>query len=140
MRVLSIAKGFHKLSRQIAPELKEKERDRIRAITLWQRTKDMPLVCETFGMGRATLYRWIRRYSPKDLTSVKDRSRRPYSIRKPKWSYELIGAVKALREQYPRWGKDKLVVLLTRQGWKTSTSTVGRILTHLKKKGQIVEP
>jgi len=100
----------------------------------------MSLVCETFGMGRATLYRWIRRYNPKDLTSVKDRSRRPYSIRKPKWSYELIGAVKALREQYPRWGKDILVVLLTRQGWKTSTSTVGRILTHLKKKGQIVEP
>ena len=45
-----------------------------------------------------------------------------------------------LREQYPRWGKDKLVVLLTRQGWQVSTSMVGRILTRLKARGVLREP
>ena len=103
-------KGFISYPDKVAPELKEKERDRIRAITLWQRTKDMPLVCETFGMSRATLYRWIKRYNSKDLSSVKDRSRRPHHVRKPMLSYKLIDTVKNLREQYPRWGKDKLVV------------------------------
>jgi len=37
-----------------------------------------------------------------------------------------------LREEYPRWGKDKLVVLLHDEGFTGSTSTVGRILNRLK--------
>jgi transposase InsO family protein len=49
-------------------------------------------------------------------------------------------AVRRLRETYPRWGKDKLVVLLRREGLCVSTSTVGRILNHLKGRGQLVEP
>jgi transposase InsO family protein len=45
-----------------------------------------------------------------------------------------------MRERYPRWGKDKLVVLLRRQGWKVSTSMTGRILTSLKVSGILKEP
>jgi transposase InsO family protein len=45
-----------------------------------------------------------------------------------------------LREQYPRWGKDKLVVLLRREGVEVSTSMVGRILTDLKRRGVLTEP
>lgn len=37
---------------------------------------------------------------------------------------ELAQAVLDLREQYPRWGKDKLVVLLRREGWQVSTSDI----------------
>jgi transposase InsO family protein len=48
--------------------------------------------------------------------------------------------VKQLREQYPRWGKDKLVVLLREQGYKSSASTVGRVLWYLKRRGVLVEP
>jgi transposase InsO family protein len=49
-------------------------------------------------------------------------------------------AVKEIREQYPRWGKDKLVVLLREQGYLTSASTVGRVLRYLKRRGVLVEP
>ena len=52
----------------------------------------------------------------------------------------LALAVLHLREQYPRWGKDKLVVLLRRQGWQLSTSMVGRILSYLKVRGVLREP
>jgi hypothetical protein len=45
-----------------------------------------------------------------------------------------------LRETYPRWGKDKLVILLRAQGHAASASTVGRILTYSKKHGRLVEP
>jgi hypothetical protein len=45
--------------------------------------------------------------------------------------------VLALRQQYPRWGKDKLVVLLRREQLTVSTSMVGRILTYLKQRGLI---
>ena len=49
-------------------------------------------------------------------------------------------AVLELREQHPRWGKDKLAVLLRREDWQVSTSMVGRILTSLKIRGVLREP
>jgi transposase InsO family protein len=48
--------------------------------------------------------------------------------------------VHQLRQQYPRWGKDKLVVLVRQHGFVVSTSMVGRILTRLKAHGLLVEP
>src|SRR5205085_10143551 len=45
-----------------------------------------------------------------------------------------------LRLQFPRWGKDKLAVLLRDQNPTLSTSMVGRILNQLKRGGQLVEP
>ena len=142
MKVFSIAKGFHKLAKDMreGEALSEKELNRLRAITVVGRTKDIRLVCDTFGISRATLYRWVKGYRPKDLSSLKEHSRRPRHVRKPEWSRDLAQAVKDLREQYPRWGKDKLVVLLRRDGWHTSVSTVGRILTDLKQRGRLVEP
>ena len=53
---------------------------------------------------------------------------------------ELVVAVRKVREQYLRWGKDKLVVLLHRQGFSCSSSTVGRILKRLKERGILKEP
>ena len=49
-------------------------------------------------------------------------------------------AVLELREQHPRWGKDKLAVLLRREDWQVSTSMLGRILTSLKIRGVLREP
>ena len=51
------------------------------------------------------------------------------------WSRGLALAVLHLREQYPRWGKDKLMVLLQERGWQVSTTMVGRILSYLKARG-----
>ena len=45
-----------------------------------------------------------------------------------------------LRETYPRWGKDKLTVLLHGEGFDCSVSTVGRILHKLKERGVLKEP
>jgi len=45
-----------------------------------------------------------------------------------------------LREEYPRWGKDKLVVLLHGEGFDCSASTVGRVIGKLKERGVLKEP
>ncbi|MDD5510340.1 MAG: hypothetical protein PHI12_06005 [Dehalococcoidales bacterium] len=45
-----------------------------------------------------------------------------------------------LREEYPRWGKDKLVVLLRCEEFACSASTVGRISHKLKERGILKEP
>ena len=37
-------------------------------------------------------------------------------------------------------GKEKLMILLRDRGYKTSASTVGRIMKYLKRRGEIVEP
>ncbi len=52
----------------------------------------------------------------------------------------MAQAVLELRERYPRWGKEKLQLLLTREGWQVSVSTVGRILGALKRSGVLREP
>lgn len=98
------------------------------------------LTCRYFGISRQTFYRWRRRYNPRRLASLEDRSRRPHQVRQPTWTPELVEAVQQLREHYPRWGKDKLTPLLRAAGWSVSTSMVGRILGHLRKRGILVEP
>jgi transposase InsO family protein len=140
MKVFSIAKGFYRLSKSTPPELSQKEFDRLRALTIYTETGDVKLVCQAFGISRPSLYRWLKRFDPKDLNSLKEESRRPWRVRKPLWSRELVEAVKALREEYPRWGKDKIAVLVRDQGHEASTSTVRRILRHLKQRGELKEP
>jgi len=96
--------------------------------------------CRHFGISRQTFYRWKRRFSRHDLTTLEERSHRPHKVRKPTWAAELAERVLSLRKQYPRWGKDKLVVLLRRQRRSVSTSMVGRILADLKRRGTLHEP
>ena len=102
--------------------------------------RNAALTCRYYGISRQTFYRWKRRYDPHHLDSLEERSHRPQRLRRPTWSRELELAVLHLREQYPRWGKDKLVVLLHREGWQACTSMVGRILTRLKARGVLREP
>ena len=97
------------------------------------------LTCRYFGISRQAFYRWKRRYNPRDITSLEERSHRPRRLRQPTWSRELAPAVLHLREQYPRWGRDKLAVLLRERGWQVSTSMVGRILSYLKARGVLKE-
>jgi len=140
MSVFGLNWQFNWVARYGHVALSPRERDRLRALSLWQETQDVPLACRTFGVSRATLYRWRRRFDPTDLTSLTERSRRPRRVRAPRWPLTLITAVHQVRATYPRWGKDKLVILLRAQGQATSASTVGRILTSLKKHGRLVEP
>src|ERR1017187_2774613 len=96
--------------------------------------------CRHFGISRQTFYRWKRRFDRHDLTTLEERSHRPHRVRKPPWTAELAEIVLSLRKQYPRWGKDKLAVLLRRNQRTVSTSMVGRILLHLKRRGALHEP
>ena len=98
------------------------------------------LTCRYFGISPQTFYRWKRRYNPDHLESLEDRSRRPKHLRQPTAPPELVAAVLRLREEYPCWGKDKLVVLLHEQGYQVSTSMVGRIIRRLKDLGVLKEP
>ncbi len=45
-----------------------------------------------------------------------------------------------MREERPRWGKEKLSKLLNEQGYQVSASMVGRILHRLRERGVLKEP
>jgi putative transposase len=64
----------------------------------------------------------------------------PINKRLPTTPPHIVEAIRSLREEYPRWGKDKLVILLRRQNIVTSTSTVGRTIKRLKDRGILKEP
>jgi len=104
------------------------------------RGQNARLTCRHFDISPQTFYRWKRRYNPKYLTSLEGRSHRPRHVRQPAYSTELVQAVLKLREEYPRWGKDKLAVLLPEEGVSCSASTVGRIIRRLKGRGVLKEP
>ncbi|SRR5579875_742378 len=105
----------------------------------FQHGRNATFTCRHFGISRQTFYRWKRRYDPHDLGSLEDRSHRPQRLRQRTWTAAQAQALLALRREYPRWGKDKLVVLLRRTGVGLSTSMVGRILGDLKRRGVLVE-
>jgi len=97
--------------------------------------RKVALTCRHFGISRQAFYRWKPCYDPHDLSTLEEGSHRPHHRRQPTWAVEQSERVRRLREQYPRWGKDKLAVLLRREGWPVSVSMVGRILTSLRQRG-----
>ena len=102
--------------------------------------RKVALTCRYFGISRQAFYRWQPRYDPRDLRTLEDRSHRPHHRRHPTWTREQAERVRRLREQYPRWGKDKLAVLLRREGWAVPVSRVGRIWTSLRQRGVLTAP
>jgi len=124
-----------------AGELSREAQKRIEWFDYYQvHGRKAALTCRYFGISRQTFYRWKRRYDPQNLRTLEDGSHRPHRRRQPTWTTEQVERVRRLREHYPRWGKDKLAVLLGRQGWKVSVSMVGRILTCLRRRGVLSAP
>jgi len=104
--------------------------------------KNARLTCRRFGVSPDTFYRWKKRFNPVDLSTLEDdrATRTPRSLRKPQTDPRLIWRIKELRELYPRWGKKKIWKLLSREGWQTSVSTVGRTFDRLRARGILNEP
>jgi len=132
-------RGVDRLAR--IPELSKQARQRLRWLDYYRgHGEHGRLTCRHFDISPQTFYRWKRRYDPADLETLESRSHCPHHVRQPTYSPELVEAVLRLREGYPRWGKDKLVVMLARRGMAASASTVGRILRRLRDRGALVEP
>ncbi len=121
-------------------ELSRSAQVRLGWMDFYRKNGNVALSCRHFGISRQSFYRWLKRYEPLDLSSLEERSHCPRRRRQPTWSFSLEEKVLTLRLQFPRWGKDKLAVLLRRQQLVVSASMVGRILTRLKKHGRLVEP
>jgi putative transposase len=125
----------------VAPDLSRQARGRLVMLD-WHRSHGASVTrtARHFGYSRPTVYRWLARYDPRRLETLEDRSPVPLRRRRPTWSEEHIAAVRRLRETFPRWGKDKLAVLLEAEGHYLPVSRVGRILAWLRQARLLVEP
>lgn len=122
-----------------APSLSPQTELRLRCIE-YARATSVAEATVVFKRSRATVYRWLRRYDPHNLRTLEPRSRRPKRTRRCQWTAPQEQAVLALRRRYPRCGKAKLRVLLAMHGIVLSESTVGRILTSLRRRALLIEP
>ena len=136
-----IGRPTHGVVREAAPDLSRDGRRRL-AMLDWHRAHgaNVSRTGRHFGYSRPTVYRWIGRFDRLRLETLEDHSSVPHRRRRPTWTVEQLRAVRTVREAYPRWGKDKLVVLLRRTGLRLSSSMVGRILGRLRRSGELHEP
>lgn len=138
-----VVPGGNTLLRLVGGRLSREARRRVQWMDFYEHHgRNARLTCRHFGISPDVFYRWQRRYDPRRLASLEDdrRTRRPHRVRQPQTPSVVVERIRALREEYPRWGKAKLVVLLRREGIVLSASTVGRVLRRLKARGLVREP
>ena len=74
------------------------------------------------------------------MAGLEPRSRRPRRLRQPQTPLVVVQRIQVLRQQYPRWGREKLRVLLKREGIHISAKSIDRVIHRLKAGGVLREP
>ena len=113
----------------LTDKLTERARYKIKVLD-WHRNHEhnISLTARHFGLGRMTMYRWLKAIKHYGPIGLNEKSRRPKKVREPTTSGNTVIRTVQLRRQYPAWSKYKIQTLLKREGLQTSVSTVGRIL------------
>ena len=83
MQLRRMPRSFAGVARLTRPPLSLVARTRLQAMTVWQQTGNWRFAAQVFGLSRATLFRWHRRYVSADLSRLESQSRRPHHVRKP---------------------------------------------------------
>ena len=120
------------------PPSRETKRRQVALLWYEAHGRNASLTARHFCVSRSTLHSWLKRYREAGDRGLEDRSRRPRRIRRPTWNAALEARVLALRQENPRWGKDKLTPILRREGISVSVSMVGRIISRLKHQGRLL--
>ncbi len=138
MQIVTVPRSLQRASQLVVPVGSAAARQRWQILAVWEKTGDWQAAADIFGLSRATLFRWRQRLR-RDGT-LAPRSRRPHRVRQPQTPPAILAQLRTLREQYPRWGREKLRVLLARDGIHLSAKTIDRCLARLRAQGRLVEP
>ena len=131
----AIMPGAARLAR-LPAEPSSEARRRFKVVQWRQgRGSGVRLTARHFGFSSDTTSRWMRAYDREGLVGLEPRSRRPKRLRQPQTPVEVVQRVQELREQYPRRGREKLRVLLMRDGIILSAKSIDRVIARLKARG-----
>lgn len=118
---------------QLPAEPSETAVRRLKVILWYQEHRSkVRLTARHFGFSPDTISRWVRAYAMAGVRGLEPRSRRPRRMRQPQVSVTTVQRIQALREQYPRWGREKLRVLLEREEIYISAKSIDRVIARLK--------
>ena len=114
-------------------QLSRAAKHRLAVIEYYLKHRSVALTCRHFGICRSYFYKWYRRYNPRRLSSLEDKSRRPHRTRPASYNTKLVSLVRRLRTDYPRMSSKKLAVVLLRDyGIAYSAATLGRIIQKFR--------
>jgi putative transposase len=135
----AILPGAARLARLPAEPSMEAKR-RLKVIGWYQEHGEgVRLTARHFGFSPDTVSRWVRAYEDKGLVGLEPGRRTPKRVRQPQVSFEVVQRVQTLRERYPRWGREKLRVLLMEEGITLSAKSIDRVLARLRARGVLKE-
>lgn len=119
----------------------EEARRKVKILTFWKK-HGLEATKEAYGVGRSTLFEWQRvlKRNKGKIESLNNKSRKPRSVNKRRVDYKVEEEIIRLRTNIYRYGKEKISKDLKKFckkhniEYKYTPSTVGRILTDLKKR------
>ncbi len=136
--------GFAKrVKSNVAAEYSKEVYDRYDKLEKWKQLQVEgcfeQTIYDVLQVSRSTIFRWKKSYEMSGLDGLQNASRRPDKIRFAIKQKEIESTVLAIRRKYPIFGKDKIKILMQEEyGVYASVSTIGFVLTRLKKQGKIV--
>lgn len=139
MRVLGLPSGFYVAIKRPGHDVPPEARTRALMVAWVDERRARGLTrdhaCRMLGISPRTYTRWRKVLRGDGVRALADR-RTPTRKRDPWKRREVREAVERVRLEHP-CGKDKLAILLARQGVTVSASTVGRVLRELMQRGRI---
>ena len=103
---------------------------RRQAIIKYAEKKGVTAAARRYNVGRATIYRWLKRYDG-TLQSLKDRSHRPHS-HPNQHTEEEIALIKRMRKKNKHTGLVVFWVKLRQKGYTRSIPSLWRMLNKLE--------
>ena len=118
---------------------KEVER-RVKILSFWKKY-GLEATRSAYGVGKRTLFRWQKAINDSGgkLASLDPKSTAPSTKRKRVVPEGVTSEIISLRQAH-KLGKDKLRPILAEKGYTGSSSTIGRILSDLKKQKKLQDP
>ena len=102
---------------------------RLKVIDYYFKNNNVNLTCRHYGISRSYLYKWLRRFNPRCLQSLEDRSRKPKTVRTVTYNTNFVSLIRKLRTDYPYLSSKKLARVVFRDyGISYSSATIGRII------------
>jgi putative transposase len=140
MRLVGLPAAFHRVNRRAYSDVPPEAARRASVVVWIDGRRRLGLTCQDAcrlaGVSTRSYYRWRSLLLRYGVRALADKSSRPHSCRVPTKRRLVAAHVERLRKQYPL-GKEKVAVLLAREGITVSASTVGRILDELLRRGAI---
>lgn len=102
--------------------------------------KNVFLTCRHYGISRKTFYKWKNRFSELNLRSLEDQSKAPLNTRQKEYTSSQYQRFIALRKQYIRYGKVKLLVIYNREYPEDTLISVWNIQCMIIRSGIYYKP